>query len=81
MSKGKRMKSQSLYQPNNLIAPANNFIEFNLFYFFRRIKFDSVDVHPVEKALIVFYRIEAILLSQDGEAVAGEKRVFIILLK
>lgn len=41
----------------------------------RRIKFDSVDVHPIEKALIVFYRIEAILLSQDGEPMAGEKRV------
>ena len=49
----------------------------------RRIKFDSVDVHPVEKALVVFYRIEAVLLSQEGEAVAGEKRVhfFIIHIK
>ena len=45
----------------------------------RRIKFDSVDVHPVEKALVVFYRIEAILLSRDGEEVAGERRVIIIL--
>jgi len=45
-------------------------------YVKRRIKFDSVDVHPVEKALVVFYRIEAILLSQEGEAVAGEKRVY-----
>nr|CAG4641607.1 EOG090X049M [Eurycercus lamellatus] len=43
-------------------------------YVKRRIKFDSVDVHPVEKALVVFYRIEAVLLSQDGEAMAGEKR-------
>lgn len=43
-------------------------------YVKRRIKFDSVDVHPIEKALVVFYRIEAILLSQEGEAVAGEKR-------
>jgi len=33
-------------------------------------------VHPVEKALVVFYRIEAFLLSNDGEAMAGEKRVF-----
>nr|CAG4649243.1 EOG090X049M [Scapholeberis mucronata] len=40
----------------------------------RRIKFDSVDVHPIEKALIVFYRVEAIILSQDGEPMAGEKR-------
>jgi hypothetical protein len=55
-----------------------NVSKYNLF-FYRRIKFDSIDVHPVEKALIVFYRIEAVLLSQDGEAVAGEKRVHIHL--
>jgi len=48
--------------------------EENSQYVKRRIKFDSVDVHPVEKALVVFYRIEAVLLSQEGEAVAGEKR-------
>lgn len=41
----------------------------------RRIKFDSIDVHPIEKALVVFYRIEAMLLSSDGEPVTGEKRV------
>lgn len=48
-----------------------------LSWYIRRVKFDSIDVHPVEKALIVFYRIEAILLSQDGEPVAGEKRVLL----
>ena len=41
----------------------------------RRMKFDSVDVHPVEKALVVFYRIEAVAVSPNGETVAGEKKV------
>ncbi|KZS21217.1 Kinesin-associated protein 3 [Daphnia magna] len=47
----------------------------NAQYLKRRIKFDSIDVHPIEKALVVFYRIEAMLLSSDGEPVTGEKRV------
>lgn len=46
----------------------------NAQYLKRRIKFDSIDVHPIEKALVVFYRIEAMLLSSDGEPVTGEKR-------
>nr|CAG4651737.1 EOG090X049M [Triops cancriformis] len=40
----------------------------------RRVRLDSIDVHPVDKALVVSYELEATVLSEDGEPLVGEKK-------
>ncbi|ESN90663.1 hypothetical protein HELRODRAFT_70921 [Helobdella robusta] len=43
-------------------------------YLKRRITAGSIDVHPVEKALVVNYEVEAVILSESGEPVLGDKK-------
>lgn len=42
---------------------------------YRKIKVGSLDVHPVEKALVVNYELEATILGQLGDPMLGDKKV------
>nr|CAG4640776.1 EOG090X049M [Eulimnadia texana] len=40
----------------------------------RRVRFDSIDVHPTEKALIIFYDIYVISYHEDGSTLGNERK-------
>ncbi len=47
----------------------------NLFlYNWRRIKTESLDVHPTEKAIVVNYELEASLVGDLGDTMLEESR-------
>jgi hypothetical protein len=41
---------------------------------FRRIRTDSLDVHPTEKAIVVNYELEASLVGDLGDTMLEESR-------
>ena len=41
---------------------------------FRRVKGGSIDAHPTEKAIIVNYELEAVILGEMGEPMLGERK-------
>ncbi|XP_069794319.1 kinesin-associated protein 3a isoform X1 [Narcine bancroftii] len=43
-------------------------------YLKRKVKGGNIDVHPVEKALIVHYEVEATILGEMGNAMLGERK-------
>jgi hypothetical protein len=59
---------------NKHVYLAKMFIYFIIFFFCRRTKGGAVDVHPTEKALIVYYEVEATILGENGNAMIGEKK-------
>uniref|UniRef100_A0A8D3EEU7 Kinesin-associated protein 3a n=1 Tax=Scophthalmus maximus TaxID=52904 RepID=A0A8D3EEU7_SCOMX len=42
--------------------------------FLRRVKGCTVDVHPMERALVVQYEVEATILSEQGDPMIGERK-------
>lgn len=49
---------------------------FNNFFLLhcRKVKGGNIDVHPSEKALIVHYEVEAMILGEMGDPVLGERK-------
>uniref|UniRef100_A0A8V5HID8 Uncharacterized protein n=1 Tax=Melopsittacus undulatus TaxID=13146 RepID=A0A8V5HID8_MELUD len=49
---------------------------FNNFFLLhcRKVKGGNIDVHPSEKALIVHYEVEAMILGETGDPVLGERK-------
>ncbi|XP_078263695.1 kinesin-associated protein 3a isoform X2 [Rhinoraja longicauda] len=43
-------------------------------YLKRKVKGGNIDVHPVEKALVVHYEVEATILGEMGNAMLGERK-------
>ena len=41
---------------------------------FRKIKGGNIDVHPTEKAIVVYYEVEATILGELGDPMLGEKK-------
>ena len=41
----------------------------------RKIRATSIDVHPVEEALLVQYELEAQILGEDGGPMLGDRKV------
>ena len=40
----------------------------------KKVTVDTIDVHPTEKALVVNYEVEAVILSEFGAPVLGDKK-------
>lgn len=40
----------------------------------KRVKSGTIDVHPTEKALIVHYELEAIIIGENGKPMIGDKK-------
>lgn len=47
--------------------------------FCRKIKSGAIDVHPTEKALVVNYELEAVILGELGDPMHGDKRVIYLV--
>ncbi|KAI5712420.1 hypothetical protein M8J75_008202 [Diaphorina citri] len=43
-------------------------------YIKKRVKSGNIDVHPTEKALLVNYELEAIILGENGKPMIGDKK-------
>lgn len=43
-------------------------------YLKRRVKGGSIDAHPTEKAIVVNYELEAVILGEMGEPMLGERK-------
>uniref|UniRef100_A0A8D8M8X6 Kinesin-associated protein 3 n=1 Tax=Cacopsylla melanoneura TaxID=428564 RepID=A0A8D8M8X6_9HEMI len=43
-------------------------------YIKKRVKSGTIDVHPTEKALIVNYELEALILEENGKPMIGDKK-------
>ena len=41
---------------------------------FRKVKGGSIDAHPTEKAIVVNYEVEAVILGPLGEPMLGERK-------
>jgi hypothetical protein len=41
----------------------------------RKIRSRSIDVHPTEKALVVNYELEALILGDLGDPLLGDRKV------
>lgn len=51
-------------------------IFFHIWYFyFRKIRSGNLDVHPTEKALVVNYDVEALILGELGDPMLGDRKV------
>ena len=46
----------------------------NAKYLKRKITSGSIDVHPTEKALVVYYEVEATILAETGDPVLGDRK-------
>jgi hypothetical protein len=46
----------------------------------RKIRSRSIDVHPTEKALVVNYELEALILGDLGDPLLGDRKVSKLLL-
>lgn len=42
---------------------------------YRKIRSRSIDVHPTEKALVVNYELEALILGDLGDPLLGDRKV------
>jgi len=40
----------------------------------RKVNPGSIDVHPTEKAIVVNYEVEAVILGEDGQAMLGDRK-------
>lgn len=47
----------------------------NWIFYFRKIRSGSLDVHPTEKALVVNYDVEALILGELGDPMLGDRKV------
>jgi len=43
-------------------------------YLKRKVKAGNIDVHPTEKAIVVYYEVEATILGELGDPMLGEKK-------
>lgn len=42
---------------------------------FRKVRSGTLDVHPTEKALVVNYDVEALILGELGDPMLGDRKV------
>lgn len=49
--------------------------------YFRKIRSGTLDVHPTEKALVVNYDVEALILGELGDPMLGDRKVMNIFIK
>ena len=47
----------------------------NKFFVFRKVRSGTLDVHPTEKALVVNYDVEALILGELGDPMLGDRKV------
>lgn len=45
------------------------------FLIYRKIRSGTLDVHPTEKALVVNYDVEALILGELGDPMLGDRKV------
>lgn len=45
----------------------------------RKIRSRSIDVHPTEKALVVNYELEALILGDLGDPLLGDRKVSVLV--
>lgn len=45
------------------------------FSYFRKVRSGNLDVHPTEKALVVNYDVEALILGELGDPMLGDRKV------
>lgn len=46
-----------------------------LILIFRKVRSGTLDVHPTEKALVVNYDVEALILGELGDPMLGDRKV------
>lgn len=46
-----------------------------LIFIFRKVRSGTLDVHPTEKALVVNYDVEALILGELGDPMLGDRKV------
>lgn len=46
-----------------------------IFCIFRKVRSGTLDVHPTEKALVVNYDVEALILGELGDPMLGDRKV------
>ena len=56
------------------LFPIIIFISYKVSSSFRRVKGGNIDAHPTEKAIIVNYELEAVILGEMGEPMLGERK-------
>lgn len=44
-------------------------------FIFRKVRSGTLDVHPTEKALVVNYDVEALILGELGDPMLGDRKV------
>lgn len=49
-------------------------VKSKFFILLRRVKGGSIDAHPTEKAIVVNYELEAVILGEMGEPMLGERK-------
>jgi len=47
---------------------------------FRKVRSGTLDVHPTEKALVVNYDVEALILGELGDPMLGDRKVRFFLM-
>lgn len=45
---------------------------------FRKVRSGTLDVHPTEKALVVNYDVEALILGELGDPMLGDRKVSLV---
>ena len=43
-------------------------------YNYRKVKGGTIDVHPTDKAIVVHYELEAMILGEMGDPMMGERK-------
>lgn len=50
-------------------------------FIFRKVRSGTLDVHPTEKALVVNYDVEALILGELGDPMLGDRKVCFFMRK
>lgn len=58
----------------------NYFCLINYLCCWRKVRSGTLDVHPTEKALVVNYDVEALILGELGDPMLGDRKVNFSLL-
>jgi len=58
----------------------NNKFNTILMLTFRKVRSGTLDVHPTEKALVVNYDVEALILGELGDPMLGDRKVRFFLM-
>ena len=65
----------SFLQPSK-IDPNQDFVlsTDTLIWSYRKVKGGTIDVHPTDKAIVVHYELEAMILGELGDPMMGERK-------